>query len=398
MKQPTFTAHQSALNKALSICSRALNDNNILPINSMFLFDIQANKLTVSAFDMRIIISTECEISGSLNMKLCVPGKKVLDYASKSANEVLTFIIETHIIPEVRETIIHPQTDEPYESVTPERISFSLTIKTTSGKCTIPCELGEDFPKLPNNPDKTFSLPSEDFLEMLYKTMFAISDDQLRPSATGVNFRIEPGKITATALDFNQVSTYTLSAELNFDADFIMPKKALQQIQSLSPIGTLEMSVSKSALSVSWGFVKTTSLLIDEKFPDYLSVTPVNNHIDFVTSRSVLINSLKRLLPFTDITNMVKLIVSANSLLITAENIDYSEKATETIPGALANGEPIVIGCNGEFLIGILNSLTDDKVWFSFDTPRGAIIITESEKHINPSKENLALLMPVFIS
>lgn len=395
---PSFTVQQSILNRALSICSKALSDNKIIPIYESFLFNIQSGKLDISACDGRIIISTAIDIHSKSDIRICIPGRKLADYIAKSANEILLFEIETHIVPESRETVIHSVSQEPHEVVTPEQISYSLLIKGTSGKCLIPIEMGDYFPKLTNADAKSFELNSETFLIMLNKTMFAISDDQSRPSATGLNIRIYPGNVTATALDFNMIATHRAPSDLDFEANFIIPKKALQQIQALSPAGIMELQISNSALSIAWSGISLTALLIDETYPDYLSVTPTENEIDFVTSRASLITSLKRILPFADIGKLIKLKVSATELLLTAENLDYSEEATEIIPGALANGDELLIGVNGEFLLNILNSLTEDQIWFSFSTPKRAIIITQGERHVNPGKENLVVFMPLFIT
>lgn len=397
----TFTANQLTLSKALSICSKALSEGKILPITEMFLLGINGSKLHIEACDMRIIISTEIAIQSNISdFKLCVPGRKFQDYISKSPNGEMLFEIEKHVIPEVSETKEHPMSGEPYEVVTPEQVSYSLLVKSGQNKAKFNCELGTDFPKIANIEPQQFELPADVLIGMLSKTMFAISDDQLRPSATGLNIRIEPGKVVTTALDFDQVATYTAtSANIDFSHDgFIIPKKALQQIQALNPVGALSCNISKSALSVSWGLISATLLLIDEKYPDYLAVTPTENAIDFVTSSSDLANSLKRVLPFADAGKLVKLSISELNLSIEAENIDYSENASETIPGALANGEPIIIGVNGELLLGILNTFSSDEVWFNFGEPNTAIIITDGEKHINPGKENLVLLMPIFLS
>lgn len=374
-----FQLQQSTLNRALSICSRALSDNNILPVTSMYLFDIENGQLKISSCDMRIIISASIPIIAD-PIKICIPGKKLQDYIAKSDNELMTFeVIETET--GATETL-------------PGTISITLTITTKSGKCSIPCEPGDDFPKIANQKPRNFELPAEDFLEALYKTMFAISDDQLRPSATGLSVVIKGGKIEFAALDFNMVASYSYDGP-DVGADFIIPKKALQQIQSLSPTGQLECYISKSAISINFNGIETTSLLIDEKFPDWKGITPINNEISFLTSRTALIASLKRVLPFSDVGKLVKLKCQTTSLLITAENIDYSEEANETIEGV---GGEILIGINGEYMLQILGSLTDDKIWFSFSNPRRAMIITEGEKHLPGSKENLVLLMPMVIN
>lgn len=396
-QNPTFSVQQSTLNKALSICSKALSDSKIMPIYESFLFSIEPGKLDISACDGRIIISTSIEIQSRMQMKICIPGRKLQDYIAKSANEILLFEIGTHIVPESTEMVEHPQTKEVYPVVTPERVSYSITVKTASGKCTIPCDLGDDFPHIKNIDPKPFTIPAPDFLELLYKTMFAISDNGLRPAMMGLFIVIGNGKIICTATDSHRLSTFTADIYTQESAELIIPKETLQKIQSLSPTGILDISISKSAIDINWGTVKTTSLLIDERYPDYKSVLPEINHIDFVTSKSELVSALKRIVPFSDNMKLIQLNVRSESLLLVAENIDYEQEASETIAGVISAGEPILIGANGEYLLSVLATLEGDKAWFSFSAPNRAMLITSERREDPASKENLFLIMPAMI-
>lgn len=398
-----FSVQQSALSKALNICSKALSDNRIIPAYEMFLFRTNGNALHVSSCDGQILIETSIETMEQLpKIDLMIPGRDLLDYISKSDNELLTFGIETEITPEVREMQTHPMSGDPYEVVTPGKTVYNLHINGKSSKSSLPCENGEDFPTIQINPVSEFTIPAADFSEMLNKTMFAISNDQLRPSATGLNISVNNGRITCTSLNFDIVATYTFDIpgldELP-ETSFIIPKKALQQIQGLNPTGIISFQISKSAISLSFGDVRATGLLIDERYPDYLSVTPNANHINFVTSRTALLKSLKRILGFSDSGKFIKMDVGTDIVILTADNLDYKKRATETIPGMLDTGsDGIVIGVSGEYLISILNTLKSDEVWFSMSEPNRAMIITDGVKHVNPGKENLVLLMPLMIN
>lgn len=394
---PTFIVQQSTLNKALSIASKALSDGKIIPIYEMFLFAISQGKLDISACDGRIIISTQCEAQSKSDFRICIPGRKLADYIAKSTNEMLLFEVESHIVPESRETVIHPVSEVSHEIITPEQISFSLLIKGTSGKCTLPIELGDDFPRIQNIDPKPFSIPAANLLDLMSKTMFAIADDQLRSSMTGLNVVIGDGKMVCSSTDAHRLSTFTADIDTDESANIIIPKETLQKIQALNPIGLLDVSISKSAIDINWGLIKTTLRLIDETYPDYKSVLPTANHIDFVTSKVALIAALKRIIPFSDHMKLIQLNVSETSLLLVAENIDYAEQASETIPGVIANGESILIGTNGEYMLSVLNVLPGDEVWFSFSTYKGAMLITSKRRENTESKEDLFLIMPAMI-
>lgn len=380
----TFTIPQPELNKALNICARALDTNNILPINSSYLFDLKPNQLEISACNMMASISTSLNLMGSdVDFKIAIPGNKLGNYIGKCKPELLVFEFEEHTIPAQDEG----------EFV----ITYSVTISSSSNpknKCNMPCEPGGNFPVIKNTATTNLTLPAEDLMEVLFKTMFAISDNDLRPAATGLNVNIQDGKITYTSLDLQAlVATYSYPLDCDLQANFIIPKKSLQIIQSLNPIGELQINVG-NAIGIEFNGISIHSRLIDEKYPDYLSITPTENHIDFIISRIQLIASLKRILPFTDILKMVHVNIFDTELLLTAKNLDYQEEANESIIGQLANGDPITIGFNGEFLLSILNSLTEDNIWFSLSKSNRAVIVTGGQKHINPGKENLILLMP----
>lgn len=371
--------------KALNICGRALDTNNILPINSSYLFGLTPNKLEISACNMMTSISTSLNLMGSdLEFKISIPGNRLRDYISKSKPELLVFTIEEHITP-------------PTET-TDQQISYSVTIASSSNpknKCNMPCEPGEHFPVIKNTATTELTLPAEDLIEVLFKTMFAIADNDLRPASNGLNVNIKDGKLTCTSLNFKLMASYSYDVPNLPNIEIIIPKKSLQLIQSLSPTGELKIGIG-DAISIDFNGISTRSRLIDERYPDFKSVIPADNDIEFVTSRTELISSLKRIMPFCGIIKMIKLNISGVAVELIAENIDFAEQAKEEIAGALIGSE-ILIGADGECLMDLLNSFTENETWFCFSEPNKAMIITDGAKHVNPGRENLVLLMPLFI-
>lgn len=376
-----FSTPQPTLNKVLNICSRALDDNNVLPVNNYFLFEIDKSILTVSAFDMRTSITASCEIISDISFKICVPGAKMKQYISAcDAQQVLMF-----------EFIEHKSNKD--------GTTYSLTIKSKGGNCSMPCLPGEDFP----NVNKIFSgdqftFPAADFNEAMYKVLFAVSDDELRPSFTGVNVEIINKRVVFTATDTHVLATYgydmgdgNLSGTPLPDTSLIIPKKSLQQIISLNPIGDMLISIGKTDVGIEFNNIKTSSRLIDGRYPDYRSVIPTGNDIVMSVPRVALLTSLARIMPFGN--NITKMIIMSigEDLKLTAENTDYAESAAETIP--LISTGSIVICVDGAMLTGVLKSLSSDMVWFSFSTPNRAMLLLEEESGIG-DRDDLVLLMP----
>lgn len=397
----SITLNQSDLNRALNITGRALDTNRILPINEYYLFALAPNRLTIEACNMSVSIRTELTLLGNdLEFKIAIPGPKLRDYISKSKPEPIIFDFEENYVPEHQEEIKNEFSTEPQFRTIPEKISYSVRVKSSSNpknNCSIPCELGEDFPIISVAPITEFQLPAESLISVFNKTMFAIGENQLVPKTCGLNISILNGVVTYTGTDMHAViATYSFDVPDLPDADIIIPKKSLQLIQSLNPTGAIDIAIGKDAIVLAFNGIVFSARLIGEKYVDFKPVIPTGNEIEFVTSRPEMIQSLKRIMPFCDHGKLVKLNIGQSGLELIAENIDFNEEAKEQINGDLS-GSPILVGANADYLMGILNSFITERIYFALNTNRTAIIVTDGVKHENPSKENLVLLMPIFV-
>ena len=94
-----------------------------------------------------------------------------------------------------------------------------------------------------------------------------------------------------------------------------------------------------------------------------------------------LINACKRVAVFANTgTSLLKLALSENSMHISAQDIDFSTSADETIACSYT-GAPMSIGFKAPFLIEILSAITSDEVVLELADPAraGLILPTENE-------------------
>ena len=90
--------------------------------------------------------------------------------------------------------------------------------------------------------------------------------------------------------------------------------------------------------------------------------------------------------------------VAGAELNISAEDIDYSNKADERL-NCEYNGDDIQIGFNSRFLTEMLSNLNTDNVELKMSLPNRAGILTPilDEEEIN-KEELLMLVMPVMLN
>jgi DNA polymerase-3 subunit beta len=109
-----------------------------------------------------------------------------------------------------------------------------------------------------------------------------------------------------------------------------------------------------------------------------------------------LLSSLRRISIYANrATNQVRLRIAKNDLLISAEDLDFSNEANEHLPCEYT-GEDMEIGFNARFLIEMLNNLSSKSISIDLSAPNRAGLITPDEKEEN--EDILMLVMPVMLN
>jgi DNA polymerase-3 subunit beta len=368
-----FSVSSSDLLKQLQIAGGAIGSNPVLPILEDFLFSVQDNHLTISATDLETSIITQIEVMSDGDGTVAVPAKILLDTLKELPQQPITFNVNTE--------------------------NYGIEITSAYGKYRLAGENGQDFPKIPEADSvDTIKLQASALSQSISKTLFATSNDELRPAMTGVYFQVDFNKLTFVATDAHKLVKYTfteISSEVS--TSFIVPKKALNLLKGALPSGDdVTLSFNKSNAFFSFANVQLICRLIDAKYPDYNAVIPVNNPNLLTMGRSDFMNSLKRIAIYANkTTNQVILNINDGSLTVSAQDLDFSNEATEQLT-CTYEGEPLTIGFNAKFLIEMLNVLESDEVKMELSTPTKAGILLPAEP--TDGEEILMLVMPVMLS
>ena len=368
-----FSVSSSELLKQLTIAGGAIGSNPVLPILEDFLFTIENNLLTIAATDLETSITTSIEVMSDSNASVAVPARILLDTLKALPDQPITFSID----------------DE----------TFGIEITSAYGKYKLAGENGQDFPKIPE-PDGTDSLtlPAPALNNAITKTIFATSNDELRPAMTGVYFQVDFDKLTFVATDAHKLVKYVLSeVKSGVSTSFIVPKKALNLLKNALPAGG-EVSLKFNKANAFFAFDNTNLVcrLIDARYPDYNAVIPVDNPNLLALPRKDFQNSLKRIAIYANkTTNQVILNITNDSLTVSAQDLDFSNEATEVLE-CNYEGEPITIGFNAKFLAEMLGILESDDIKLELSTPTRAGILLPNEDA--DGEEILMLVMPVMLS
>ena len=162
-----FVVSTTQLLKKLQLISGVISSNTVLPILEDFLFDIQDGKIKVFATDLETSMSTEIDAESKESGRIAIPAKILLDTLKTLPEQPLTFAFDEK--------------------------TFGIEISSSTGKYKLAGENPEDFPKIPTTEDATeVEIPSEVLGRAIGQTLFAVSNDELRPAMTGVLFQLQP--------------------------------------------------------------------------------------------------------------------------------------------------------------------------------------------------------------
>jgi DNA polymerase III subunit beta len=369
-----FIVSTSTLLKHLQAVSGALSNSAVLPILENFLFEIKDTNLTISATDLQTSMTTSLAVESKEGGKIAVPSKILLDTLKTLAEQPISFSVDDK--------------------------TFAIEISAGDGKYRLSGENGEDFPKIPLVDNaSSVNLPASVLAEAINKTIFAVSNDELRPAMTGVFCQLTPQNVTFVATDAHKLVRYRRNdAKAEAATSFILPKKALNLLKSALPTEDINVSIEYNSTSAFFKFANIHLIcrLIDERYPDYEAVIPQNNPNKLTLDRSLFLNCLKRVVIFANkTTHQVRLKITGSELNISSEDIDFANEAHERI-GCQYDGEDMEIGFNAKFLIEMLNNLSGEEITIEMSTPNRAGILFPSIK--DESEDILMLVMPVMLN
>ena len=136
--------------------------------------------------------------------------------------------------------------------------------------------------------------------------------------------------------------------------------------------------------------------LIEGRYPNYNSVIPSNNPHKATVDRGSFISALRRVSVFSSqASSLIKLSLSENQMKISAQDIDFSTSAEETL-ACQYDGTNMSIGFKSSFLIDILNNIAAQEVIIELADPSRAGVIVPEQQEDN--EDLLMLLMPMMLN
>lgn len=371
-----FIVASGELQKALQIVSGVISSSQSRPILENFLFELDNEILKITASDGETTLITSVGVKSDDNGKIAVPAKMFQEVIKSFGDQPLTFSVK--------------------ESESGE--GGLLEILDEKDNYFVALDNAEDYPELPEfDAAQKVTIASGVLADALSNTLFATSNDSLRPVMTGVLFQFSDKETNFVSTDSHRLVVYKRTDVTSDEpVEFIMPKKPLSIFKNIlsSSNDDVVIEFNENMAKFTFGENIWICRLIDGKYPNYSAVIPKENPNVLTINRNLLLSSIRRASIFSNkSTNQVRFKLSGNILHLHAEDTEFANKADMQIPCNYA-GEDINIGFSSKFLTEMLSVLGADDITLKMSQPNRPGIV-EPVDGLDENEHILMLSMPV---
>lgn len=363
-----FSCEKEAILKEISIAQEIISSKSSLSILSNVLLETRDNILVIKATDLKVSFETQIQVETKVPGSITVFCDKFLGILRSLPEGEIDFEIQEDVLLYIRPVF--------------QKIDFKLR--------SIP---SDKYPEIKEISEETyFDFPQKELMDMISKTLFAVSNDETRYFMNGVYFEKVDDKLIMVGTDGRRLSYIEKEVNLQLEnlKGIIIPPKILTLIKKLSTgEGTISLAIGDNNLFIRFNKHKISSNLIDAQFPNYQRVIPEIQEHKLIVNKESLHTALKRVsLLVEEKSRRILLTIQPGNLVVSSSEGDIGT-AKEEMP-CQYEGPEMKITANYLYLIEPLKEMPEENVSLEFTEEDKAMTIRPI-----PEKDYFHIIMPM---
>lgn len=241
----------------------------------------------------------------------------------------------------------------------------------------------DEFPDVPTVEGKPTSIKGSTLINLLTKTEFAASTEEVRYFLNGLYFNFLSDRTEVAATDGKRLAVARCEPiDIHLEDEepgFILPLKAVREIyRTFDESDDIEISVVSNQILFDDGKSTLVTRLIEGDYPNYQRIIPEQSESHAIVSKNDLLSAIRR----------VSLLSSPKNYLICLEigdgEIHISAKTAEVGEGfEIVSVEELVgegrIGFDARLLIEALSHIETQKISVAFSDALQPVVIKPTE-------------------
>jgi DNA polymerase-3 subunit beta len=180
-----------------------------------------------------------------------------------------------------------------------------MVMDTTDTKFKFVYANSSEYPKPPEYNEKmSFEINTELLSKMIKKTIFAVSTDKTnRIHLSGLNFKVMQKMLHIAGTDVRRLAYIKKNIDCDSEFSFTVPFETLKEVRALCDKNEkvkIVLTEKKNQIIFDFGDIIYYSRLLEEEFPDYLSIIPAGAMSSIKMSSDLFRQTLKMARPIAN--------------------------------------------------------------------------------------------------
>jgi len=372
-----FEIQQEDLQKALDIIANVVPTKTTLPILTCVLMEAADGRLTLSATNLDISITTGTDkVTIKDEGKVAIPAVKFVPFVRSLRSG----------------SVVISQKGKQIQLVSGKARMTENTMNV------------DEYPALKELEDKNgLDVEAAALIDMVNETSYSVSKDETRPALMGILWEVRPDSLTLVATDAHRLarSGRPMKWDVPGDREMIVDTAGLRHLPRIvsglsddeSSSGNITIFMGENQLSFRAGPTVLHARLLEGPFPDYNAVIPQDNDKFITLDKADFSQTIRRVSITADrITSQIKLGIENGRMELSARGTEGSQSEDE-IPVSY-DGEALEIGFNFVYLQDILKNIKSNSIMLSLKDSQSAALIKPLTEDGDETGV-LCLLMPL---
>ncbi len=360
-----LTIKKDILLEGINKVSKAISTKNLIPVLSGIKFELNKNKLTLTASDNDITIQTVIHSLKDEDFKvekegsIIVQGKYILDIVRKLPDKY----INIEVIDELK-VLIYTENSE-----------FNLN--------------GIDEEEYPNinleESKKKIIINNKVFKDIVNQTAFASSNEETKPVLTGINFNIVGNVLECNSTDSYRLARKVVTLDIKGEDNYniVIPSHNILEFVRIlddDEKANIELHISNNKILFMYKNFKFQSRLINGTYPNTSNLMPKDEFLIINTKLSDIYGVIDRasILTSDKEKNIVTLETDGNLLTLKSSSQEIG-RVEEKMNIEKNNEENIKISFSAKYMMEALKSFNTENVELHFVGEVKPILVKSSE-------------------
>ena len=337
-----FSIDKNTIIDGLNNVIKAISAKNIIPVLNGIKFELNKEGLSLLASDgeltIKVLIDKKEIKKIDSDGSIVIQSKYLLDILRKMPSDVINFeVIE----------------------------GLKVRIYSDNNQFNLNCLDPNEFPIIKLEESKEpISLDADELKTIINQTSFAISNQELRPLLTGINFKINGDLLECVATDSYRLAkkTLKLNSPINNSINIIIPGRSIIELEKMLSDENIELHIFNNKILFKYKNIIFQSNLLNGTYPNTSNLIPNDfeyiikvGNINFTSSidRTALLTQGKD-------KNIIKMLVDNKKLTLTSSS--ELGKSEEKVDIESNNKEKLEISFSSKYMLEALKTIKDEDL------------------------------------